>query len=57
MRTYEYKENGLFNIDDVVFNEDRLIKKLEGNMYLKEEDREILVEALQICRVLRENGN
>jgi len=50
---YEYKDSGLFNLDEVVFNEDRLIQKLEANNYLKKEDRDILVEALQICRVLR----
>jgi len=50
---YTYKENGLFDLDNVFFNEDRLIKKLETNSYLKKEDRDILVEALQICRVLR----
>ena len=56
MRIYEYKENGLFDLDNVVFAEDRLIKKLETNNYLKKEDRDILIESLQICRVLR-TGN
>ena len=52
---YEYEENGLFNLDNVVFSEERLIKKLETNSYLKKEDRDILCESLQICRVLRQN--
>jgi hypothetical protein len=52
---YEYEENGTFDIDNVVFSEDRIIKKLETNSYLKKEDRDILVESLQICRVLRQD--
>ena len=55
--TYEYKENGLFDLDNVVFCEDRLINILEKNGHIKREDRDILIESLQICRVLRQNNN
>lgn len=56
MRIYKYEESDYEgDLDDVVFQNERLEAKISERKYLDMTDRELLRTALAICKKLRSN--
>lgn len=56
MSKYQYDDKDYYGeLDDVVFQSERLIKKISDKKYLDMHDRELVRNAIDICIKLRSN--
>lgn len=56
MSKYQYDDKEYYGeLDDVVFNSERLIKKISNKKYLDMSERELVRNAIELCVKLRSN--
>jgi hypothetical protein len=56
MTKYEYDDKNYYGeLDDVVFQSERLIEKISAKKYLDMTDRELVRNAIELCVKLRSN--